>query len=88
MEPNKPHRGSAIRFALKNLLIQVVMLAHKYPQFLAKPGDAQGLKETITCYLNSSDSEKIEYSKCLIEKSKNYSIEESVRRHLDAFESC
>lgn len=36
------------------------MPAHKYPQFLAKPGDAQGLKEAITCYLNSLDSEKIE----------------------------
>lgn len=66
----------------------VEFLADKYPQYLAKSGDTQSLKDAITCYLKSSDAEKNDYSKYLIEKSKNYSIEESVRRHLDAFESC
>lgn len=65
----------------------VEFLADKYPQYLAKPGDPQSLRDAINCYLNSSDFEKAEYSKYLIDKSKSYSIEESVRRHLKAFKS-
>lgn len=64
----------------------VEFLADKYPQYLAQPGDAQSLRDAILHYQNSSDEEKSEYSKNLIEKSKNYNIEESVRRHLKAFE--
>lgn len=63
----------------------VEFLADKFPQYLAKAGNAQSLKDAITCYLNSSEAEKTKYSNYLIEKSKSYNIEESVRRHLKAF---
>lgn len=52
----------------------VEFLAEKYPQYLATPGDADSLYEAI-CRLVKS--EKSEYSKYLIEKSKEYNIEHS-----------
>lgn len=64
----------------------VDFLAERYPQFLAIPDNPESLKQVITDYISSSDVDKANYSRFLIDKSKNYSIEESVRRHLKAFE--
>lgn len=63
----------------------VEFLSDEYPQFLAKPGDAQSLKESILAYCALSEEAKRTYSKYLIHKSRGYSIEESVKRHLVSF---
>lgn len=63
----------------------VEFLSDDYPQFLAKPGDAQSLKESILAYCALSEEAKRTYSKYLSEKSRGYSIEESVTRHLVSF---
>lgn len=62
----------------------VEFLSDTYPEFLAKPGDARSLRDAIVSYINSSEDEKKHYSKYLIEKSKEYSIEESVKRYLES----
>jgi len=59
----------------------VDFLADEYAQYLVQPGDARALHACIVDLLNSDNTA---YSNYLIEKSKNYSIEESVRAHIDA----
>ena len=54
-----------------------------YPQFLAKPGDANSLLECVRQCLKADNSE---YSAYLKEVSKKYSIERNVDAHLKAFE--
>lgn len=54
-----------------------------YPQFLAKPGDADSLLECVRRCLKADNSE---YSAYLKEVSKKYSIERNVDAHLKAFE--
>ena len=55
-----------------------------YPQFLAKPGDANSLLECVRTCLKADNSE---YTAFLKEVSKKYSIERSVDAHLRAFDS-
>ena len=54
-----------------------------YPQFLAKPSDADSLLECVKWCLKADNSE---YTAFLKEVSKKYSIERSVDAHLKAFE--
>ena len=54
-----------------------------YPQFLAKPGDADSLLECVRKCLKADNGE---YSAYLKEVSKKCSIERSVDAHLKAFE--
>lgn len=63
----------------------VEFLSDNYSHFLAIPGDSQSLKKSILAYCALSDEEKQEYSKYLIEKSIDYSIEKSVTKHLESF---
>lgn len=58
-------------------------IGDRYPQFLAKPGDASSLLECVRKCLKANNGE---YSKYLKEVSKKYSIERSVDAHLKAFE--
>lgn len=59
----------------------VDFLADNYPQFLAKPADAEDL---LNCVDRCRSFEKLdEYRKFLLEKSKSYTIEENVRMHLE-----
>ena len=60
----------------------VEFLSEDYPQFLAKPGDAADLLRGIHDCLKQSNP--AEYQRFLLEKSKNYTIEESIRAHLRA----
>ena len=55
----------------------------KYPQYLAKPSDANDLLRCLKRLENAEDT--AEYSAFLIEKSRRYTIEQSVRVHLDIF---
>ena len=59
-------------------------IGDKYPQFMAKPGDAESLLECVRGCLKADNSE---YSAYLKEVSKKYSIEKSVAAHLRAFDS-
>ena len=61
----------------------VEFLSKDYPQYLAIPGDAQSLLRCIESALNA---DREEYSRYLIEKSKQYSIEKGVKAHTEAFE--
>ena len=58
-------------------------IGDRFPQFLAKPGDANSLLECVRKCLNADNGE---YSAYLKEFSKKYSIERSVDAHLKAFE--
>ena len=58
-------------------------IGDRFPQFLAKPGDANSLLECVRQCLKADNSE---YSVYLKEMSKKYSIERSVDAHLKAFE--
>ena len=58
-------------------------IGDEYPQFLAKPGDADSLLECVRKCLKADNGE---YSAYLKEVSKQYSIERSVDAHLKAFE--
>ena len=58
----------------------VEFLSDDYPQFLAKPGDCHELLDCIYRCLSYADLSSYRYF--LTEKSKQYSIERSVREHL------
>jgi len=60
----------------------VEFLSDQYPQYLAKPGDGKSLYHCICECLNSRDKDK--YSAYLLEKSKSYTIDNSVKAHLEA----
>ena len=60
----------------------VEFLMGKYDSLLATPGDSDSLKQ---CILNLSKIDLQEYSNYLIEKSKCYSIETCVEKHLESF---
>ena len=62
----------------------VEFLSDKYPQYLATPSNVESLYSCIENLM--FDKEKDEYSKYLINKSKEYSIEKSVESHLIACE--
>ena len=62
----------------------VEFLSDKYPEFLAKPGDADGLLNCIEKLLALDDNSLREYSRYLLDKSKDYSIERSVQCHIKA----
>lgn len=56
-------------------------LSDEYPQYLAKPGDADDLLRAIRqCF----ESETDEYSQFLLKKAKGYSIEKQVEVHIRA----
>lgn len=57
----------------------VEFLGERYPQYLAKPGDAQDLLRCIQLLRQSEAAD--EYSKALLEKAKQYTIEKSVQVH-------
>lgn len=59
-------------------------IGDRFPQFLAKPGDANSLLECLRQCLKADNSE---YSAYLKEVSKQYSIERSVGAHLRTFDS-
>lgn len=56
----------------------VEFLAKEYPQYLAVPGNEKSLCNAINTLL---ESDKEEYSRYLIEKSKEYSIEHGIDAH-------
>lgn len=58
----------------------VDFLADDYPRFLAKPGDPDDLLRCINLCRTFEDLDG--YSKFLLEQSKDYTIEENVRKHL------
>ena len=58
----------------------VEFLGEQYPQYLAQPGDADSLLECI--HRLCREEQKAEYSAFLLEKSREYSIEKSVRMHM------
>lgn len=62
----------------------VEFLCEKYPQFLAEPDSAESLSSCLERLLNEESIE--EYSAYLKEKSKDYSIENSVKAHVEACE--
>ena len=64
----------------------VEFLSDKYPEFLAKPGDAVGLLNCIEKLLALDDDSLRKYSRYLLDKSSNYSIEKSVQCHIEALE--
>ena len=57
----------------------VEFLADEYPQFLAQPGDAEDL---LRCIRDCLENELAEHRNYLINISKRYSIENSVRKHI------
>ncbi len=54
-------------------------LGERYPQYLAKPGDAEDLLRCIRRWFSSLEKE--EYSAFLLEKSKDYYIGQNVQAH-------
>lgn len=58
----------------------VEFLADEYPQYLAKPADAEDLLRCIRRLQKSDDKE--EYREFLLRKSERYSIERNVKEHL------
>jgi glycosyltransferase involved in cell wall biosynthesis len=58
----------------------VEFLAERYPQYLAKPGDAQSLLQCIRTCMAAENRDA--YSGFLKEKSRNYSIERSAQAHM------
>lgn len=62
----------------------VEFLGENYPQYLARPGDAEDLLRCIRLCLEGKD--RAAYSAFLREKTKNYFIERSVQAHLTALE--
>lgn len=63
----------------------VEFLAKDYPEYLAQPGDHISLYNSVKlCF----DSDNREYSNFLKEKSQLYSIEESVKKHLNVIYKC
>ena len=62
----------------------VEFLSDKYPEFLAKPGDAAGLLNCIEKQLALDNDSLKKYSRYLLDKSSSYSIEKSVQCHVEA----
>lgn len=62
----------------------VEFIAQEYPQYLAKPGNAEDLYKRIRVLKNMWDHS--EYSRFLQAKSRNYSIERSAEIHLQQIE--
>lgn len=58
----------------------VEFLADRYPQYLAKPGDAKALYKCICECIWAEDKEQ--YCEYLLKKSNNYTIEKSVQAHM------
>lgn len=63
----------------------VEFLSERYSQFLAKPGDAEDLYARIRMLWHYAECEK--YQKYLLAKSRQYSIEKMVARHLTFFDT-
>lgn len=57
----------------------VEFLSDKYSQYLAQPNDVDGLYKCVERLLSNDDQDYREY---LLEKSKSYSIEVSVKKHI------
>lgn len=62
----------------------VEFLSETFPQYLAKPGDIESLYSCIKLCLNADNTK---YSEFLKEKSKQYSIERSVKVHVELINS-
>lgn len=62
----------------------VEFLADRYPQYLAKPGDARSLYERICACSNAEGVEN--YCDYLLEKSRRYTIENNVQAHLQVLD--
>lgn len=62
----------------------VEFLADRYPQYLARPGDAESLAACIRCFFTSRDQRG--YGAFLREKTAGYSIERSVQAHITLLE--
>lgn len=62
----------------------IEMIAEAYPQYLAKPSDAEELLKCI--HMLRKDPDAAAYGLYLQEKNKMYSIEKSVQAHLEALE--
>lgn len=60
----------------------VEFLSNEYPQYLAKAGDVDSLYSCIQTFKTATNMD--EYSKFLLKKSQNYSIEKMVDAHLVA----
>lgn len=63
----------------------VEFLSDKYPQYLAKAGDAISIMNAVRTCLNANNQE---YGKYLIEKSLNYNIERMVEEHINIINLC
>lgn len=63
----------------------VEFLSDKYPQYLAKVGDATSIMNAVKTCLNANNQE---YGKYLIEKSLNYNIERMVEKHINIINLC
>lgn len=61
----------------------VEFLSDSYPQYLAQPGDAMSLLECIRKCIQSNNEA---YASYLMDFSKQYSIENSVKAHMSVFE--
>lgn len=59
-------------------------LSDRYPQFLAKTGDAKSLYQCITSCMSSSQGELNQFREYLIKKSSDYCLEHSVSVHVSA----
>ena len=62
----------------------VEFLGERYPQYLANPGDPDSLYDCICRCLSSADQRA--YCDYLIEKAKQYTIENSIKAHLHVIE--
>ena len=62
----------------------VEFLADDYPQYLAKPNDVESL---YNCIKQCIESDNSQYSVFLKKKSSQYSVERSVKAHLDMIDS-
>ncbi len=60
----------------------VEFLGERYPQYLAKPGDAEDLLRCIRTWFSAPEKEQ--YSGFLLEKSRDYHIEGNLQAHLRA----
>lgn len=60
----------------------VEFLSDSYPEFLAEPGNAVSLLDCIRCLTKQGDI--VGYQKFLLNKSRNYTIENSVKAHVRA----
>lgn len=63
----------------------VEFLADEYPQYLARPDDAEGL---LNCIQLGITKDTDEYSEYLLDKAKEYSIERHVHNHTELLRVC